>query len=194
MRTILNDSELVESLQKGNVLAFDKLFEKYAKRLYSFGYKYLRSNEEAEGLVQGVFLKVWDNRYNLRKESSFNSFIFTIAHHDICNIYRRRVKERDFKDKLILDSAENVQVFDHGSDYTSVLGHIMGIINQLPEKQRIAFIKSRFDGLSSKEIATELHLSPGTVDNYISATLKFIKTHLGSENLALILFVNLWIL
>lgn len=175
-------------------MAFDKLFEKYAKRLYSFGYKYLRSKEDAEGLVQGVFLKVWDNRYNLRKESSFNSFIFTIAHHDICNIYRRRVKERDFKDKLILDLAENGQVFDHDSEYTSVLEHIMGIINQLPEKQRIAFTKSRFDGLSSKEIATELKLSPGTVDNYISAALKFIKSHLGSENLAFLLFVNLWIL
>ncbi len=50
------------------------------------------------------------------------------------------------------------------------------------------------EGLSSKEIAADLHLSPGTVDNYISAAMKFIRSRMGNENMALILFVNLWLL
>ena len=47
MRMISNDKELVEALQKGDAGAFDRLFEKYAGKLYSFGFKYLRNKEDA---------------------------------------------------------------------------------------------------------------------------------------------------
>lgn len=194
MKTELQDKELIESLQKGNPRAFDHLFEKYSKRLFSFGYKYLKSKEDAEGLVQRVFLKVWDNRQSLKKDGSFNAFIFTIAYNDICNVYRSRVRERNLKEKLILDIGETSLTSDPGADYKSVLELVMGIIGQLPEKQRMAFVKSRFEGRSSKEIARELELSPGTVDNYISAALKFVKARLGNENLAFLLFLHLWLM
>lgn len=194
LKNEIQDKDLIESLQKGNLRAFDHLFEKYSKRLFSFGYKYLKSKEDAEGLVQRVFLKVWDNRQSLKKDESFNAFIFTIAYNDVCNVYRSRVREKNLKEKLILDIGETRFTTEPGSDYKSALELVMGIILQLPEKQRMAFMKSRFEGLSSKEIARELQLSPGTVDNYISAALKFIKTRMGNENLAFLLFLHLWLM
>jgi RNA polymerase sigma-70 factor (family 1) len=193
LKTLSNDKELVESLQKGDAEAFDKLFGKYANRLFAFGIKYLKSKEDTESLVQDVFLKVWENRQSLKKESSFQSYLFTIAYNKICNIFRRRVSERQFSEKLSLELTENLIKTEDSADYKSILEQVDRLIDQLPDQQKTVFLKSRKEGLSTKEIATELHLSPGTVDNYISAALKFIRSKLGHDNLALVLFASLWV-
>lgn len=62
-----SDFEVVEKLQKGNLEAFDQIFKKYGDRLFGFVLKYLKSKEDTEGLVQDVFLKIWETRKNLKK-------------------------------------------------------------------------------------------------------------------------------
>jgi RNA polymerase sigma-70 factor (family 1) len=194
LKKISDDTELVAALQKGDAGAFDRLFGKYANRLFSFGLKYLGSKEDTEGLVQGVFLKVWENREKLKKETSFQSFLFTIAYHDICNIFRRRVTERQLKDNLALEFSEVPNTPDNSSEYNSLLEQIDRLITKLPEQQKAAFMKSRIEGMSAKEIAKELNLSPGTIDNYISATTKFLRMHLKGDNLSILLFMYLWLI
>ena len=66
------------------------------------------------------------------------------------------------------------------------------IIAQLPEKYKAVFLKSRLEGKSTKEISEELHLSKGTVDNYISESLKFIRTNLKDRHFSVLLFVSLF--
>ncbi|GAP68835.1 RNA polymerase sigma-70 factor, Bacteroides expansion family 1 [Bacteroidales bacterium 6E] len=192
MKPDINDKAYVEALQKGDASAFDRLFGKYSGRLYAFGLKYLRSKEDAEGLVQTVFLKVWDNRLQLRNDTSFQSYLFTIAYNDLCNIFRKRSTERMFKEKLALEFS-GMENADTRTEFKSILERVDAIIEQLPDTQRVVFRKSRFEGMTTKEIAAELHLSPGTVDNYISAALKFIRTRMEKENMALLLFGSLWI-
>lgn len=183
----------MESLQRGDADAFDKLFGKYSSRLYAFGIKYLRSKEDAEGLVQGVFLKIWENRKKLKNESSFQSYIFTIAYNDMCNIFRKRVSMRQYHDNVSRELTEAMQNTDDRADFKSVLEQVDRLIELLPDQQKTVFLKSRKEGLSTKEIARELNLSPGTVDNYISSALKFLRVKLGSDNLAMLLFVSLWV-
>lgn len=187
----VNDSQLVESLIQGNAPAFDRLFGKYASRLYAFGLKYLRTREDAEGLVQGVFLKVWENRDKLKKDTSFQSYLFTIAYHDICNIFRKRLNQRLISEKLFRDNPKYLTNPLEEADYRSVIEQVDRLISLLPERQRTVFLKSRKQGLSTKEIAEELALSPGTVDNYISSALSFIRARLADESLPVILYFSL---
>jgi len=184
--------KLVESLQKGDPEAFEVLFTKYSKRLYAFSNKYLRSRELSEELVQSVFLKVWENRFRINKESSFQSFLFTIAYNDICNHFKKIQNERKYAEKLSFELTPTTNI-DQQIDYQSVLEQVNCLIQQLPEIQRKVFLKSRKDGLTSKEIAKELKIAPGTVDNYISASLKFLKSHIAKDNLPLLLFFSLLI-
>lgn len=158
-----------------------------------FGLKYLRNKEDAEGLVQGVFLKVWEHRKKLKTGTSFQSYLFTVAYHDICNIFRRRLLERQFKEKLATELSGNMVKPDESADYRSVLAQVDSLIEQMPEQQKTVFLKSRKEGLSSKEIAAEMNLAPGTVDNYISAAIKFIRLRLSNESLAVLLFLYLWV-
>jgi len=188
------DIELVRRLQAGDVEAFDLIYKKYSGKLYSFGLKYLRSTAEAEELVQSIFLKIWENHKHIDKELSFKSYLFTIAYNDICKLFRKR----NYLQKFISDTiAENPQFsfeIEEGIDYQSILERVQQIVDKLPERQKTIFLKSRQEGKSTKEIAEEIGLSPGTIDNYISETLRFIRRRLHNEDFALLLFFSLFFL
>lgn len=187
----ISDIDLVRCLQNEDLEAFDLIFRKYSKRLYAFALHYLKSNEEAEEIVQDVFLKIWENRKKLKHESSLKSYIFTIAYHEICKHFRKRVYNENLK-KVISDSAIQTFSLDEQISYQSILEQIDTIINKLPPKQREAFIKSRKEGKSSREIAEELKLTPGTVDNLISDALKIIRKSI-SKNLSLLLYFSVFV-
>ncbi|HOB84668.1 MAG TPA: RNA polymerase sigma-70 factor [Bacteroidales bacterium] len=188
------DTELVKRLQKGDVEAFDLLYEKYSVRLYSFGLKYLRSASETEELVQSVFLKIWENHRQLKKELSFKSFLFTIAYNDICKLFRKRKYTQIFIDEAIHENNQSSSETVERIDYQSTLSRVVQIIDKLPQRQKDIIRKSRLEGKPSKEIAEEMKLSPGTVDNYISEAVKFIRGHLRKEDLALVLFFSMYLL
>jgi RNA polymerase sigma-70 factor (family 1) len=194
LKSIPSDIELVERLQKGDVEAFDLIYEKYSGKLYAFGLKYLRSTSEAEELVQSVFLKVWENFKILKKESSFKSYLFTIAYNDICKLFRKRKYQEKFLTDTIYEKSQSYSEIEDSIDYNSVLERVQQIIEKLPERQKIIFLKSRQEGKSSKEIAEELNLSPGTVDNYNSDALRFIRSRLQNENLPVVLLISLFFL
>jgi len=188
------DTELVKRLQKGDVEAFDLLYEKYSVRLYSFGLKYLRSASETEELVQSVFLKIWENHRQLKKELSFKSFLFTIAYNDICKLFRKRKYTQIFIDEAIHENNQSSSETVERIDYQSTLSRVVQIIDKLPQRQKDIIRKSRLEGKPSKEIAEEMKLSSGTVDNYISEALKYIRGHLRKEDLALVLFFSMYLL
>jgi RNA polymerase sigma-70 factor (ECF subfamily) len=194
LNIIPGDNELVERLQKGDVEAFDLIYEKYSGKLYAFGLKYLRSTAEAEELVQSVFLKVWENYKSLKKESSLKSYLFTIAYNDICKLFRKRNYLQKFIADTLYKNSQSSSETEDGIDYQSVLERVQQIVDKLPERQKTIFLKSRQEGKSTKEIAEEVNLSPGTVDNYISEALKFIRSRLHNENLPVLLFFSLFFL
>jgi len=192
LKELASDKELIEKLRLGDVESFDQVYQKYAGKLYAFSLKYLKSKEEAEELVQSVFLKVWENQKNLKKDTSFKSYLFTIAYNEICNLFRRRKYLHNFISRNMSENSESSGETEDQIDFKFVLEEIAQIIDKLPEKQKAIFLKSRQDGKSTKEIADELGLSPGTVDNYISEALKFIRTNLKDKHLSVLLFISLF--
>lgn len=193
MKELDTDNELIEKLRIGDVEAFDLVYHRYAGKLYAFSLKYLKSKEEAEELVQSVFLKVWENQKNIKKDTSFKSYLFTIAYNEICNLFRRRKYQQNFFDKSMIGNPEASVETEDQIDFQFVSEQVEQIISRLPEKQKTIFLKSRQEGKSTKEIADELGLSPGTVDNYISESLKFIRTNLKDNQFSLLLFISLFI-
>jgi RNA polymerase sigma-70 factor (ECF subfamily) len=188
-----DDKQLVQSLQKGNVAAFDLLFEGYSSKLYGFALKYFKNETEAEELVQEVFIKVWENRETLKSELSFKSYLFTIALNQIRKYFNKKAVSLRYLESLQndLEITENQVIQDN--DYESVLNQINLIIELIPPRRREIFMKSKLEGKSSKEVAAELNISAGTVDNQVSEALRFIRSQLKSGNLALLLFAILFV-
>jgi RNA polymerase sigma-70 factor (family 1) len=189
----LDDHILVQLLQKGNVEAFDSLFNVYSPKLFGFALKYLKNEHEAEELVQEVFVKVWEQRQSLKTEFSFKSYLFTIALNRIRKYFNRKAISLRY-----LENIQNVQVpiFNENlsnDDYDSLLLQIKQIVEQMPPRRREIFLKSKMEGKSAKEIATELKISSGTVDNQVSEALHYIRIRLKKENISILLFAVLFI-
>ncbi len=196
MRTTHTDptpeTELVNRLKTGDVDAFDELYRRYAGRLFSFGLRYLKSREDTEELVQSVFLKLWESRESLIAGSPIKSFLFTIAYNKICNIFRKKRYHREFLAEVVKSESGASADLQTSIEIRFFLDRVYELVDQLPEKQREAFLKSRKEGKSSKEIAEELGLSSGSVDNYNADTLRLIRTYLKRDGLAVILCMTLF--
>jgi RNA polymerase sigma-70 factor (family 1) len=186
-----DDSLLVRELVTGNLLAFNTLFREYSNRLYRFAYGYLKSEDEAEELVQEVFTIVWEKRANLKEELSFRSYLFTISFNIIKKHFITRTQLSEYLNSGLGDELD-MQTSDEIT-YNSLFKYISEIVNQLPERRKLIFIKSRFEGLSVKEIADELEISHKTVENQLTDALKFIRSNLNRETLPVILFLILFI-
>jgi RNA polymerase sigma-70 factor (ECF subfamily) len=189
--TLRNESLLVRNLSKGNLLAFNTLYKEYSGRLYRFAYGYLKSEEEAEELVQEVFTIIWEKRSDLKEELSFKSFLFTIAFNIIRKHFRTKAQLSEyFKSETLADT--DMQTAQQIT-YDSLYQYLSKLIDQIPQRRKEVFIKSRFEGLSIKEIAEELKISHKTVENQLTDALKFIRTNLNREYLPAILFFILFV-
>ena len=184
--TTKNESLLVRNLSKSNLLAFNDLYKEYGARLYRFAFGYLKSEEEAEELVQEVFTIIWEKRSDLKEELSFKSFLFTIAFNIIMKHFRTKAYLSEyFKTGIFAD--EDIQT-SQKITYNSLYQYITELVNQLPGRRKDIFIKSRFEGHSIKEIAEELKISHKTVENQLTDALKFIRTNLKKESIPVVLF------
>lgn len=186
-----NELLLVQSLAKGNLIAFNTLYKSYSSRLYRFALGYLKSKDEAEELVQEVFTIIWEKRRDLKEERSFKSFLFTISFNIIRKHFRTKQYLSEYLNSGSVDEADVDTV--QKITYDSLYHYLNELVNQLPIRRREVFVKSRFEGLTVKEIAAELNISHKTVENQLTDALKFIRAKMQSENLHALLFFMLFL-
>lgn len=175
-----DEKTLVKQLSKGNLLAFNALFKSYGIKLYHFAYRYLKSKEESEELVQEVFTLVWEKRADLKENLSFKSFLFTISFNIIKKHFRARTYLSEYYKSITaieLDMQTSRQI-----TYNSLYQFVNQLVNKLPDRRKEIFIKSRFEGLSIKEIAKKMGISHKTVENQLTDALKYIRANLEKEN------------
>ncbi len=193
MTIIEDDRKLVQSLQKGNVAAFDTLFEIYSPKLFGFALKYFQNEADAEELVQEVFVKVWENRHSLKSELSFKSYLFTITLNHIRKFFNKRAVSLRYLKSIQPEENQTENFAFQTNDYETVMHQIDGLISQMPPRKQEIFRKSKIEGKSSKEVARELNISVGTVDNQVSEALHFLSERLKKEDIPVLLFFMLFL-
>ena len=190
------DFRLVASVKQDDHQAFDQLFHKYAKTLYSFLLSILKDENEAEEAVQDIFFKIWEKRKGLDPKQSFKAYLFTIAVNLSKNLYRKKLQEEKYKQKVAVELNFNTTSEMNEVEYKDLLNYLDKIINKLPPARREIFIMSRKMGLKNAEIAVKLNLSEQTIKNQLVTAQKFLRSEVaGSDNeiglLFLLFFYNL---
>ncbi len=174
--------------------AFDIIYKKYSKRLFGFVYRYVKQEEDTEEIVQEVFLKIWQSRDKIKIYSSFESFLFTIAHNATVNLLKKRATEQKY-----VDCVKSLQHMDKTYEPTDEIHYIelkhkfQGLLNELSARQKEIFQLSREQGLSHKEIAEKLGISTNTVKNHLVTSLSFLKNNLDNGLIVSGLFVSLFL-
>jgi RNA polymerase sigma-70 factor (ECF subfamily) len=136
--------------------------------------------------VQEVFTRVWEKRSELKEDLSFRSYIFTIAFNIIRKYFRNHIQAKAYSESRMMEDfhLETSQKIN----FNSLKNRLDNLVSMLPVRRREIFIKSRTEGLSIKEIAGDMKISKKTVENQLTEALKFIRSHLTDERLAVILF------
>jgi RNA polymerase sigma-70 factor (ECF subfamily) len=186
-----SDKLLVERLNKGDIEAFDKLFMKYAGKINSLARRYLGSKEDAEGLTQEVFIKIWENHKTIRSEYSFRSYIFTITYNSLKKIFRDKHMVYEQYQEFLHDKAVNNTASE--ISYNEIVKYVDREIDKLTVRQKQIYILSRKKGLSYKEIAKQLNISTKTVENHLNIATKRIRERLEKEGLLYAVFVFLFL-
>jgi len=188
-----SDKQLADQIKKGQSHAFDQLFEQYSQPLYRFSKSLLKNHENAEGVVQEVFFRIWKKRDELTNIRSFQSFLFSIAYNVIVDQFRQKVKDQKYEQFLIQQAQQNYQNPEEELEYKELKSLVNDALTELPERRREIYQFSREEGLSHKEIASRLNINSKTVENQINLALRHIRKRLGNKSLAILLFQFLFL-
>ncbi len=178
----LSDEAIVEEFrQTGDSAKFKSLVRRYQNRIYNAAFRILGSPDEAEEVTQDTFLKVHQGLSGFRKEASFASWIFRIAHNLCVDIVR--TKQRRTGVKVVSFDPQSTQNEDDPQDQNSALSQIADplpspaqkvdleeqqvfiekSLMELPESQRTVVVLHDIEGFQYQEIADIVGTSVGTV-------------------------------
>ena len=188
-----DEKDIIMALKNDSANAFDDLFRLYGQRLFLFSKRFMRDPEDAKEIVQNVFVKIWENRANIDEFQSFKSYLFSIAYNSIITEFRKKHREQKLLENIKLTTPGYHQDLEEQLLYESTKHEIDKAIEALPQRRKLIFKLSRFEGRSYQEIAAELEISVNTVENQISEALKYLRNSIRKDTLVTILFFYLFI-
>ena len=189
----LTESKLLKELKKGGHASFEELFRRYSKPLFRFSLSYLKSKEAAEDIVQEVFIKIWDNRKEIRTDKSFQNYLFTITLNAVRKHFNKLSRQNELKHDILLDFSGNKSTFDNRGDYQLLLDNLDELIQTMPDKRKAVFIKKKIEEKSLKEISEELGITTKTVEYHITEAMKFLKQEFEKLQVQGLIFFHLFV-
>jgi len=174
------DNELAVFIKKNDQVAYTEIFLRYSKLLVAHAYRLLGDQDEANDLVQDVFLTLWQNRENLALTNSLSSYLYIAT--------RNRVFNRISHQKIVAKYADSIVSFmEVGQAITDELiraKELAIIIEQeiaaLPPKMREVFLLNKREELSYKEIALKLHITDKTAKQQVYNAVKNLRLKISS--------------
>jgi len=174
----MSDSELIQSILAGNTKDFSTLVERHQKLVFNTCMGFVHDADEANDLTQDIFVNVFQKLSAFRGESSFPTWLYRISVNACLTHLREKKKRWSLFDRLTgrsggdvievspfagVDTNNPAQAMRTAEDETA----IKAALDSLPERQKTAFILSKYDNLPQKEIAEIMQLSEGAVESLL---------------------------
>jgi len=163
-----DDGLLLLQLQAGDITAFDEIFNRFADPVHTYIKMRLNGSEEADDVLQEVFIRLWHKRQAINIHSSFRNYLYTIVQHCISDHLRAAKRRRRYTLTAEMPESEATQPApDEQYQYKQVYSIWHGAMNTLPGQMRRIYSMKNEEQRSVREIATELQLSEQTVKNQL---------------------------
>jgi RNA polymerase sigma-70 factor (family 1) len=180
------DSELLQLLKAGSDAAFTAIYNRYWNKLFAVAVGKIKDLDEAEELVQELFVSLWKRRQELEITSGLEVYLAVSVKYKVIKILGKRYKLRKYKDSLdelgiVDDSTQQWLAFEELRERLSKL------VGELPGKCQLVYRLSREKGYSQKQIAKELNISEKTVEAHLGKALKTLRTGLNQFLLSFLL-------
>jgi RNA polymerase sigma-70 factor (ECF subfamily) len=148
--------------------------------------------DQAEDIVQDVFVKIWYKEDMLQENNNVKSYIYTMVRNKALEIVRRdNIGAKVTKEILYLHTQTNEQEIDEAEiENFQLLDKVYVSIRQLPPKCGEVFTLSKVNGLSYSQIAGQLDISVKTVENHIGKALRLLREMLVKQTGTIIIIIS----
>ena len=172
------DFALVKSSLQGNQKSFSKLVSYYKKRINALGMSFFKNESDTDDFVQDVFFKAYKNLSAFKGESSFSTWLISIAYHTAINVKQRRKEYLPISDEENIESDDFSPEKKHIREITSLA--IRDAVKNLPEKYKICVELYFFYDNSQAEISKITGESVNTIKSHIFRAKKILREKLRS--------------
>lgn len=182
----MTEPELIQALQQRQQAAFTILVDRYKDRLYNTILGFVQNFEDAEDIVQDVFIKVYQSIHQYKGEAKLGTWLYRIAvTHALDHLKKKNRKKRLGGILSVFGLGENEAISPGEFNHPGVIAEkkeqaaiLFNAIQQLPESQKTAFVLQKVEGLKQPEIAAILKVSEGAVESLLSRAKANLKKSL----------------
>lgn len=181
------DAELMLRFQRGDEEAFAALVRRFQDRIVSLAYRYLGSAADAEDLAQEVFLRVYRAKESYEPSARFSTWIYRIASNTSLNHLRGRKARRkvsgampstDDGDPAAGAADPDAEAPGDRLEKDELARVLRRIVDDLPDRQRIAILLNKYEGLGYEDVAAAMDLSVMAVKSLLTRARVNIKEKL----------------
>ncbi len=174
---MLEHDRIVQEIKEGNEHSFQQIFHAYYENLCHYAFTILRDMDDAEDIVQSMFLKIWEKRQTLIITHTVKAYLYKAVYHQCLNYFDHRAVRVKFKERKAVEHDKEVQ---HPEVFPDELEErIIAAINTLPKQCRTIFMMSRYQEMKYVEIARVLDISVNTIENQISKALRILRERIN---------------
>ncbi|WP_316805525.1 RNA polymerase sigma-70 factor [Pedobacter nototheniae] len=176
----LTDNDLVLLLQESNHTAFEELYNRYWKKTLSLAIHKSGDLNEAENMVQDIFVSLWNRREILVINTSFNNYLFVSVKYRVLKYLDKQRSIRLYQE----NTAFSADILDDSTqqylDFEELKNKLEKLICALPEKTSLIYRMNKDEGMSHREIAQSLNMTEKAVNSQLVRTKKILRNGLDT--------------
>jgi RNA polymerase sigma-70 factor, ECF subfamily len=177
------DFELTQAASRGDMAAFEELYARHSRRVYSLCLRMTANTAEAEDLAQEVFIQLYRKAGSFRGESAFTTWLHRLTVNQVLMHFRRR----GVRVEQVTEDGESPQQVVAGTENPSQMPVVDRIaldkaIGQLPPGYRAVFVLHDVEGHEHEEVARLLGCSVGTSKSQLHKARMKLRTLLRQQN------------
>jgi len=188
----MEENQLIQQIVEGNTHAFRFLVKKYERLVFHIAAQLIVHQADVEDVCQEVFVKVYKNLPNFRRESKLSTWIGTIAYRESIDFLRKQGMVREGLNNLKADADVQKEDANHPEKIQTKAERkalVKKLIDDLPPIYRTVLMLYHIEELNYKEIEEITRLPEGTLKSYLHRARQLLKTRLLTQPV----FVEEWL-
>ena len=183
---MINETELIEKLKKGDEAAFKIIVEQWKDMVYNTILGIVQNETEAEDLAQDVFIKVFEKIGTFKGDSKFSTWLYRIATTTALDHLRSKKRKKRFGFLQSLsgvagEEKEQLPDFHHPGvslDNKERAAVLFRAIDELPDNQKAAYTLHKLEGLSYRDVSEVLNTTVSAVESLMSRANQNLRKQL----------------
>ena len=184
------DDEIIDAVLRGETNRYSELVDRYQLAVWKLSYSFVGNFEDAKEISQEGFFKGYRSLWRFRRKAKFSTWLYRIVANQ-CKDFLRHKSRQPLSAAPLPNSSDETddsilfELADPSGDPSDALSHrelaesIGRCLQELPMKQRTAFILRHLNGVPIEEIARIMRCRPGTVKSHLFRAVEYLRMALN---------------